>query len=362
MQDLPLWLRKRVSAAYIPGCEFFLSLHVLANPDHHTSRIGWARETLHALPAGLARDLRRFDALSNHFLNVLDFLSPWEETYHHSVEAGLERVQAMSPEEFAEAMMGPVSHRRQLQAWMRGHTDEAFEQLKPEHRELIRRPLAAKRDFLDFCYAYLPFFQAEERRIEPWLIRAVHEAAERLAADPVSFLSRVHPRLHVHERFLQFHKAKTYQFAYEELTHIYLIVSTFAAPHLLLGVYADRITVGLHVDVPGTAEKAAIPADFIAKMKVFSDPTRAAILKSLLGHPYCVQQLAALHGISEPAVVKHIKLLADAGFVWSERRGRYVFYRAMPSRLEQLAVDLHEFIDMPDAGLPAAPSSTERRK
>lgn len=30
MQDLPLWLRKRVSAAYIPGCEFFLSLHVLA--------------------------------------------------------------------------------------------------------------------------------------------------------------------------------------------------------------------------------------------------------------------------------------------------------------------------------------------
>lgn len=348
MHDLQQWLRKRVTVSYIPGYEFFLSLHVLAHPEHHTTRIRWVRETQDRLPRPLLRDLQAFDAISNHFLEVMDFLFPWDETYQHSVEAGLERIERMSPEEFVEAMMGPVHHRLQVKSWMDGHTDEAFEQLKPVHRELIRRPLRAHRLFLEFCHAYLPFFKEEERRIEPWLIRSVHESQEALQKDPIAFLSQVHPRLHVRDRFLQFHKARTYQFAYEDLSHIHLFVSSFLAPHLLLGVYPQRITTGLHVDVPGRAEKPVIAADFVAKMKVFSDPTRIAILKSLLNHPYCIQQLACLHGISEPAVVKHMKLIVDAGFAWSERRGRFVFYRGVPARLESLAVDIHEFIDMPD--------------
>ncbi|MCK9906578.1 winged helix-turn-helix domain-containing protein, partial [Frankia sp. Cpl3] len=112
--------------------------------------------------------------------------------------------------------------------------------------------------------------------------------------------------------------AQTYQFAYQELEQIYLYPSTFAAPHLLLGIDDARICVVIAVEVPGSTQKATVPNDFITKMKVFSDPTRAAILKSLLQHPYCIQQLAELHGISEPAVAKHMKLLSEADFVWGE--------------------------------------------
>lgn len=361
MQDLPLWLRKHVSIAYVPGYEFFLSLHVLGNPEHHVTRLGWAQETLAAFPRSLAEGLHYFARMSANFLDIMDVLVPWEESYQHSVEAGLERLQAMEADEFVQAMIGPVYHPQQINQWMQGRTDDAFDQLKPEHRELLRHPLSTKRSFVAFCYDYLPFFRAEERRIEPWLVRAVHEAQEKIAADPIGFLSQVHPRFHVHEAFIQFHKAKTYLFTYQDLTHIHLRTTTFVAPHLLLGIYGKHISVGLSVEVPGTAVKSAIPSDFIAKMKVFGDPTRVAILKSLLDHPYCTQQLADLHGISEPAVNKHLKLLVDAGFLWSERRGRYVFYRGVTSRLEQLAVDLHEFIDMPTPGLALPPSPSERR-
>lgn len=347
MQDLPLWLRKHLSIVYLPGNEFFHSLHVLANPEHHTARFAWTEEILHAIPTSLRQQLQEMDALSNQFLNVLDFFLPWEDTYQHSIEASLERIRAMREDEFVEAMIGPVYHPRQVMAWLQGYTDDAFEQLKPAQRGLIRHPLATKRSFLEFCYAYLPFFQKEQRRIEPWLIRAVYEAQEQVESDPVAFLSHIHPRLHVHEQMLQFHKAKTYQFAYAELSHIYLVVSSFIAPHLLLGIFGDNLSVGFSVDVPGTSVQTVVPHDFISKMKVFSDPTRVAILKSLLHHPYCTQQLADMHSITEPAVTKHLKLLVDAGFVWSERRGRYVFYRGITARLEQLSVDLHEFIDMP---------------
>lgn len=56
---------------------------------------------------------QELDSLSNQFLNLLDFFLPWEDTYHHSVEASLERVRAMREEEFVEAMIGPVYHPRQ---------------------------------------------------------------------------------------------------------------------------------------------------------------------------------------------------------------------------------------------------------
>ncbi|MFY0544576.1 ArsR/SmtB family transcription factor [Brevibacillus sp. H7] len=357
MHDLPLWLRKHVSVIYLPCYEFFLSLHVLAQPEHHTSRHSWANEMLESLPPKLREELASFSTMSGIFFDIMDPIVPWQESLFPSVEAGLELYEKMPAAEFVQAMMGPVYHPQQIDAWMQGRTDEKFEQLKPEHRELIRRPLATRRAFLDFCYEYLPYFQKEQRRIEPWLIRSVHESQEKLQHDPVGFLEEIHPRLHVHDAFLQFHKARTYTFFYRELKHIYVKPTTFVAPHLLLGIYpGDRISVALHVDVPGTTARATIPNDFIAKMKVLGDPTRVAILKSLLEHPYCIQQLAALHGITEPAVTKHIKLLAESNFVWSERRGRYVFYRGMPSRLEQLAVDIHEFIDMPD------PTLSERRK
>lgn len=359
MQDLAQWLRKNLSVSYIPCYEFFLSLHVLANPAHHGSRLSWAEELLTTLPAPLLAQMRYFSAMSNQFLDAMDFLIPGVDTFEHSVEAALELVQAMDANEFAQLMIGPVYHPKQLQAWMQGRTDELFDELKPEHRELLHHPLSTRRSFLEFCYDYLPYFQREERRIEPWLIRAVHEAQEQIHRDPIQFLSHVHPRLKVHEDFVQFHKAKTYTFFYSELTRIHLRVSTFISPHLLLGIYEDQISVCLSVDVPGISSTSVIPADFINKMKVFSDPTRTAILKTLLAHPYCTQQLADLHGISEPAVNKHLNLLVDTGFVWSERRGRYVFYRAIASRLEQLTVDLHEFIDMPAPF--ASPHPPERR-
>ncbi|GED71477.1 transcriptional regulator [Brevibacillus reuszeri] len=351
MQDLSLWLQKHLSITYVPGHEFFLSLHVLENPEHHVTRLEWAKKMLAALPRPLIEGLHYFSAMSSKFLDIMDVLVPSEEMYQHSVEAGLERIQALDASEFAEAMIGPVYHPQQINHWLQGRVDDGFEQLKPEHRELLRHPLSTKRAFLEFCYDYLPYFQAEERRIEPWLVSAVLEAQEKIATDPIRFLSQVHPRLHVYEDALHFHKAKTYTFAYQQLAHIQLRVSTFVSPHLLLGIYGDHISVGFPVDVPGTTAKSAIPADFITKMKVFGDPTRTAILKTLLDHPYCTQQLADLHGISEPAVNKHLKLLVDAGFVWSERRGRYVFYRGITARLEQLAVDLHEFIDMPAPGI-----------
>jgi ArsR family transcriptional regulator len=41
-------------------------------------------------------------------------------------------------------------------------------------------------------------------------------------------------------------------------------------------------------------------------------------------------------GKSQPTVSHHLKVLREAGLVTSDKRGSWMWYRAVPARLEQL--------------------------
>ena len=66
------------------------------------------------------------------------------------------------------------------------------------------------------------------------------------------------------------------------------------------------------------------------RLKVLSDPTRAAILYELLRSdcPSSVTELASQFGLSQPTVSVHVKMLREAGLARPERDGNQVFYRA----------------------------------
>lgn len=340
------WIQENVIPLYIPLKELLVSLHVLSKPEHHTSRLDWVKEMHASLPDKMLDQLRLFRLLSNDFLEIMDIVEPWRASLQSSVEAGLDQIQKLSELDFACLLLGPGFERRQVEVWLHGQQDEILAALNPERRAMLKYPQITKLELLDFLYSYLSYFQKEQRRIEPWLIRAVYQAQESLRQEPRQFLEHIHPRFRLHDAYMEFHKARTYRFYYHEVKRLYLLPSTFIAPHLLLGIFGDRLTVALDVKIPGATAQATIPPDFIQIMKALSDPTRTAIFKSLLSHPYCIQQLAELHGISEPAVAKHLKVLAEAELIWSERRGYYVFYQGAPERLEMLAVDIHQFLDM----------------
>src|SRR5215471_12105652 len=69
------------------------------------------------------------------------------------------------------------------------------------------------------------------------------------------------------------------------------------------------------------------------------DPARLRLLSLIATAPageVCVCDLVAPVGRSQPTVSHHLKVLADAGLVTSERRGRWSWYRAVPEQLERL--------------------------
>ncbi len=80
-------------------------------------------------------------------------------------------------------------------------------------------------------------------------------------------------------------------------------------------------------------------AELLARsFAALSDPVRIRLLSHVASadDEVCACDLVAVSGRSQPTVSHHMKLLFDAGLVTREKRGLWVWYRVVPSRLDAL--------------------------
>ncbi len=80
--------------------------------------------------------------------------------------------------------------------------------------------------------------------------------------------------------------------------------------------------------------------------RALADDTRRNIIRLLLGHSYCVSELARALEVSESAVSQHLKVLKDAGLLTGERRGYYMHYDIDRQKLRALAREIDGMADL----------------
>ena len=76
-----------------------------------------------------------------------------------------------------------------------------------------------------------------------------------------------------------------------------------------------------------------------ADLAAVADPVRLRLLSMLTSAEageVCVCEMVEPLGRSQPTVSHHLKVLADAGLIVGEKRGRWVWYRAVPDRMAYL--------------------------
>jgi DNA-binding transcriptional ArsR family regulator len=86
--------------------------------------------------------------------------------------------------------------------------------------------------------------------------------------------------------------------------------------------------------------------DFAPLARVFagiSEPARLHILLLLLDNEYNVSELVSRTGISQGRVSIHLQCLRHCGFVRSERRGKFVYFRVRDGRVRELIQRAQEF-------------------
>lgn len=80
-------------------------------------------------------------------------------------------------------------------------------------------------------------------------------------------------------------------------------------------------------------------AELLARsFAALADPVRLRLLSLVASSPgeVCACDLIEPSGRSQPTVSHHMKILVDAGLVTRDKRGLWVWYRAVPERLDAL--------------------------
>lgn len=81
-------------------------------------------------------------------------------------------------------------------------------------------------------------------------------------------------------------------------------------------------------------------AELLARsFAALADPIRLRLLSFIASadaDEVCACDLVEPSGRSQPTVSHHMKILVDAGLVTREKRGLWVWYHAVPSRLDAL--------------------------
>src|SRR3954471_4809920 len=89
----------------------------------------------------------------------------------------------------------------------------------------------------------------------------------------------------------------------------------------------------------GETDAAELAKGFAA----LADPARLRILSLLASAAdgeVCVCDLVDPVRRSQPTVYHHLKVLSEAGLIVGDKRGRWVWYRTVPDRLNQLRAAL----------------------
>jgi ArsR family transcriptional regulator, arsenate/arsenite/antimonite-responsive transcriptional repressor len=97
----------------------------------------------------------------------------------------------------------------------------------------------------------------------------------------------------------------------------------------------------------------------VSLLQAVGDPTRLAILRQLATlDEVCACDFTACCDVSQPTVSHHLRVLREAGWVTSERRGTWVYYRLQPEAAERFR-RLGE--ELTPAAAVAPPGAASRR-
>ena len=80
-----------------------------------------------------------------------------------------------------------------------------------------------------------------------------------------------------------------------------------------------------------------------AGLGAVADPVRLQVLSIIANAPageVCACDFVGPIGRSQPTISHHLKVLSEAGLVESHRRGRWIWYRLSPGRLDGLMASL----------------------
>jgi DNA-binding transcriptional ArsR family regulator len=338
---------ERVCFAYAPLLEAVFSLHVLAEPQHHPLHHGWVRQ-MRTLPAPVRRELGACSFALG--IALPDPLARFPTRASISFEEGLAELRALPEDTVAREFQLPAA-------------EDAGGQ-PPDGRDAMRQAREDPPAFLErLCLLLEEYWEAafagQWERLEPRLADSVADAGRLIATDGLyAFVATLGPRIRIHREDQRFDLEMTCTPDCGGTTDLEdvdvavpdtftFVPSAFSWPHLWASIDPPW-PLGMTYHAPFVEREArprVPPADLVRVLRACGDDVRLRALRWIAERPRSTQELAPLVGITESALSKHLRQLADAGVLDRRRDGYYVLYHLRRDRLEALSDSLLAYLN-----------------
>jgi DNA-binding transcriptional ArsR family regulator len=158
------------------------------------------------------------------------------------------------------------------------------------------------------------------------------------------YASKIHTRIEVTDNAFLFHKYTLFTVPFALINKIYIYISSFIDPHLLIDI-DDRKSVQftLRVNLEKTAEE--VPFDLFLTMKALGDETRLKILRCIYKKINSTQAIAMDLGMTEAGVSKHLKLMYQSGILHKKREGNFIHYIIEREIIDRIPMDIYQYLD-----------------
>ncbi|MFD0692393.1 ArsR/SmtB family transcription factor [Actinomadura fibrosa] len=351
--------RDAVAFGCSPAHEALRSLHVLGSVKRHPLHISWALRAREHLGADLKDEVDRFAfwcqgrPLSLPRIWGPDEVSSWPEELAALHEAPVEcyaehlvaealQANGRAPRVRLEDVHADPALRERAEQAVRDRHPASL----PVLRELFDDPERSRKRFADFLTAYWDVCLAAE-----WPSLERHLLADIAARSRAgyqrglaSMLEDLAPHLRVVQKGNEVSltltrsqaDAASMEITLAEQDRLLLVPSHFAWPLVTIvgqrerRAGHDRQSVQIFYALEAMQRQAHPPVpseDLLTLLRAAAHPARLQILQLLAERPRSTSEIAGLIGLTEAAVSRHLKLLAEAGWAEPERHSYYVYYR-----------------------------------
>jgi DNA-binding transcriptional ArsR family regulator len=317
-----------------PLTELAMSLQVVASPSEHAALAPFVRRMRARLPRAVLRELRELAPLLGPPAPA-PFAFPVGEPKNVPDALG-----EVLPSD--EALRWTLSMFADEFSTMLPQTDEA----KVVTQEIERDAGAVAERFLLLLRNYWAYaFCLEWPDTEARLALARVDAERQLAAGGVGSLlvsSTRRARLSEHGISVTPTIPCELDVALAEDGRLPIVLSLFTAPYVITRISPAA---GLVLPAPVPDRRVTAPSmELVQGLDAVADPTRLTLLRLVAARPRSTRELAQLLDMSEAAVSKHLRRLADADLVRGQRNGYYVLYRLVPERAVAASSALLDFL------------------
>jgi len=346
--------------------EAVLSLHVLVEPKHHPVQHEWVRAMRRLSPA-LKREIEAFAFAYRGYFPEFFFPSPVGEMLDFEGELrGLQDIgERLLRLEFAIPLLGSqagVVNRRDPAALEAPGTRQLLYERAAEAsdeglaRQLLQDPRGLLERFIALLERYWEeAFAREWERIEPDLAASVSDAGRIIAQRGLyAWLRALWPEVRSDPAAGRFWLERPHDHEVEIGSDDLLMLapSVYVWPHVRVNCDAPW-PLGLVFPAPPVVREGRPripPAQLVGVLRALADDTRLRALRLIAERPRSTQELAPLVGITEAALSKHLRTLAEAGLLERHRDGYYVLYRIVPGRVAALGPSLGAFLEQQAPG------------